>query len=549
MPVLRWGLALAFLLCLWTAFALPALGIILAIRRPPALPDGLGVPVDGRIGASRLERVGADAAGPGLWHLHLDGSPAQIGWAHGALAGHLTARIEDDLLAKLPVIAPSFLLRHALLGSIGLLTRSLATEVRSDEHIALAAGAAAMVAFHDHHRRILPHYSRSLQYHALHDFSHLLIDHPLLRLPNIGCTAVAVRGSASADGHLLVGRLFDFEGGTAFDDDKVVMTVRPEQGLAYVSVAWAGMSGAVTGMNAAGLWVSINAADTRRTRLCGRPIVLAAREILSTCRTISEAEAVLRASPVFVSAAVVVASRSDDRAVVIEVGPSGCALRAMADDRLVVANHFDAAAWDGDAVNAQRRREGTSTRRAGRAATLLTRDGQTAADLLALLRDRRGPAGEDLGFGNRGTINAWIGAHLVVADVSAGVLWVCEPAHGLGRALAFTVDGPLASPPLPAHADLAVEAAQARSWAAARDAVRRHLAAGEAPAATELADLLTGNPRHYEAHWLAGLAERDPAKRRRHLDAALSLQPAYPAEARRIASDLAATPATAEAGR
>jgi len=38
-----------------------------------------------------------------------------------------------------------------------------------------------------------------------------------------------------------------------------------------------------------------------------------------------------------------------------------------------------------------------------------------------VLRDRRAVGDRDVGFGNRGTINAWIGAHLAVADLEQGL--------------------------------------------------------------------------------------------------------------------------------
>jgi len=239
---------------------------------------------------------------------------------------------------------------------------------------------------------------------------------------------------------------------------------------------------------------------------------------------------------VFISEAILIASGPEQRAVVAEIGPTGLALREMADDRLVCTNHFLTARWADDPVNQRRMREGTSVKRAARAEALLAaRPQHTPGSLLELLRDRRGIDNAEVGFGNRGTINAWIGAHLVVADIDAGVIWVAEPSHGLGRALAFDVHGPLQREPLPASVDLPLYEQRAQRWVQLRD-LARTLIANHHPeeAATLTGELIALNPDNFESHLLAGLASADPAARRGELERALALQPAYPRDRQRI---------------
>ena len=84
-----------------------------------------------------------------------------------------------------------------------------------------------------------PRYHRILNYHAAHDIGHWVHDKPV-----IGCTAFAVAGDS-----LLVGRNFDFEAGRVFDDNKIIGCYRPARGHAFLSVAWPGMAGVVTGLN------------------------------------------------------------------------------------------------------------------------------------------------------------------------------------------------------------------------------------------------------------------------------------------------------------
>ncbi len=535
--VMRWLVSLSVLVAAWTVLGFPALGMLLAARTPPAFvrAEDAGVAIgEGRTtcGACYREQVG------GLIHLHLAGDSDAFGYAQGSLIGDRIARIETDMMGVFVERVPSFLTRHVILGFVNWNNRHLDSYFTEPE---LREISAITTGHHDHHDPYLavsPSYTRGLQYHALHDISQYLIDNPLVHPPQVGCTAVAVGGERSADGHLLIGRLFDFEGGRCFDVDKVVYTVAPAAAGShrFISVSWGGMAGAVTGLNDAGLWISLNAAATDVMHFSGRPIVMVARDILEHCAGIDEALATLRAADVFVSDGVLLASGREGRAVVGEKGPSGLAVRAMSDDHLVLTNHFLEPAWSGDLANAKRIRDGTTVARYERAESLLlARPRHDPSSILALLRDHRGRDGLDVGFGNRSTINAWIGAHLVVADVTAQVIWVCETYHGLGRAIPFGLDGPLDQEPLPADPELAFYNEHANGYPALRDECVRLLRQGaRADAAKAITRLLELNPRSFEANALAAQASDDPAERRRLLEVARSLQPAYASDRQRI---------------
>jgi hypothetical protein len=309
----------------------------------------------------------------------------------------------------------------------------------------------------------------------------------------------------------------------------VVFTVAPRDGLRFVHVAWAGMTGAVTGFNEAGLWVSINAAATQGMGFSGRPIVMVVRQVLQHCRTIDEAVTVLRASTVFVSDGVLLASRSAGRAVVVELGPTGLAVREGEAGLIRSTNHFLAPEWSADRPNRDRIERGTTTVRYARLGELLAAQPIDAARAVAILRDRRGLGGAELGFNNRATVNAWIGAHLAVADLERGILWVSEPRHGLGIMRAFTLDGPLPAEDLAADPELPRLTNDLGRWLAARTAARTALVDGDLPrAAAEAANMLAVNPEHFESHWLAGLAASDDQARAAFLRKALDLRPAYP---------------------
>jgi Acyl-coenzyme A:6-aminopenicillanic acid acyl-transferase len=308
-----------------------------------------------------------------------------------------------------------------------------------------------------------------------------------------------------------------------------VYTVRPEHGLAFVSVSWGGMAGAVTGLNEAGLWVSINSAATDGQAFVGRPIVMVVRELLQNCRTIDAALAIIERAPVFVSDGILLASGTEDRVVVAEKGPRGMGVRTMENDALVLTNHFLSQPWQTDKNNAERMRAGTTMKRAARAEQLLAERASHDADsIMSLLRDRRGDRGADIGFGNRSAINAWIGAHAVVADVQAGIIWVAEPFHGLGVARAFTVHGPAAVEPLPESGDRTWHDQVGDDYVRSEKAVVSFLARGDIAQARPLAErLLALNPNSFQAHVLLAQCSRNPTEKRALLRQALQLQPAY----------------------
>lgn len=539
--------AVAALALAWLVLGLPALGMACGVRAPPpwrtpgcaARPDPALLLRDG----SWREQVG------GLIHVHLRGDTAAIGYAQGVLVGDRVARIEHDLMGEFVRRVPSFWGRHLILGLVNFNNRALSAYLQPRELQEIAAITAGHQQAHDCYRGMSPSYARGLEYHALHDVSQYLIDNPLVHPPQVGCTAVAVAGVHSVDGHLRVGRLFDFEGGTCFDVDKVVYTVAPDHGHRFVSVSWGGMAGAVTGMNDARLWVSINAAATSGRApghgwidaYSGRPIVLVVRQILQDCATLAEAEQVLARSPVFVSDAVLLASGAEGRAEVVEKGPRTWAVRPMRDGLLVATNHFLEPAWGGDRANNQRISDGTTSIRYARALELLAeRPVQDCASLLTLLRDHRGLHDAAVGFGNRSTLNAWIGAHLVVADVTAGIVWVCEPLHGLGVARAFDWSGPRADcGTLPADPELRFMQEVLPRYEAIRDRCQAALAAGRHPTEAEAQALLALNPQSAEAWGIAAAAATSPPERARRLARAASLQPAYRADRDAIAQALA----------
>lgn len=531
----------------WILLVVPAIGFVRGSRARPTLPAAPQVHAE-----SRFERTGA------VWHCHLAGLARDRGYACGKFTAPMMAAHEGELFATLREMVPYFPLRHVLLGLVNLNNRNLDSYFLPDELEAVAGIARGYQDAGDPNAAVAPAYGRILGYHALHDVSQYLVDNPLVNAPLVGCSAVVVSGRRSRDGHLLVGRLFDFEGGRSFDADKIVYTVDPAaegptHRYRHMHVAWGGMHGAVTGANEAGLWISVNAGVSDHFAYGGRPLVVAVLHALETCGSIDAAIAQLAAQPVFVSEAVLLAhGRAAPGAPVaacLELAPGHHHVRMIEDDRLVATNHFEHPGWADDVANATRRRDGTTATRNRRLHELLDGGGpHTPASIAGILRDRAGPGGQDLGYGHRSAINSWIGAHLVVADLTAGVLWVAEPAHGLGVMRAFDVHGPRPDlESIPAGADLPRFEAEGRHWGE-RLSTARHAVAARAPDAAEFCKaLIAANPRHYEPFALLAAVTADPVARAGLLRQALERAPAYATEVRELEARLAA--ATEASGR
>jgi hypothetical protein len=84
-----------------------------------------------------------------------------------------------------------------------------------------------------------------------------------------------------------------------------------------------------------------------------------------------------------------------------------------------------------------------------------TERGRVAAQTaVSILRDRRGPGDAPLPLGDRRALDALIATHSVVADATAGVLYVSEGPHTLGRYVRFDLAELLRGAP-PARAPVA----------------------------------------------------------------------------------------------
>jgi hypothetical protein len=384
----------------------------------------------------------------GVWEVHLEGDPYQIGWAHARLGQALHLVQEEYLFSEFEKYVPSALARFAIKNVVRVAYRKLGDFIPPPRREELAGEAAAAV---DLHADFLPIYQRLVYYHSLHDISQSVEHSPLL-----GCSAFAAAGAATVGGHLIIGRNFDFEGPEPFDRDKAVIFIREKGRIPLASIAWVGMGGVVTGINAEGIYLSVNAARTDDKGAVGIPVELLMREVLGQARSIDEVVRLIKDASVLVPDLYLVADGKTGESAVLERSPHRLEVRRAHADLSLLTNHALTPPFASDAENDRLRRYLTSGARYRRLEELLRKVRGTIDPRRALeiLRDKRGPGGEVLGLGNRNALDAIIATHSVIVDATSMTLWVSMGPHLLGRYVGFDLRHELLGEPRPSPPDL-----------------------------------------------------------------------------------------------
>jgi hypothetical protein len=415
----------AWLLQRWTA-------------KPPPLPEDTTImrlkpqSRDGRIwlGKSWVGRR------EGLPVVYLTGSPFELGYAAGVLQQEQIHTLENEFITMLHGYVPSDFTLGLLKRYVIYRNRHLSDFIPLDYRLEIYGSTLGSP---DMHPEQGAYYNRVLNYHAAHDVSYMMIDNPLVS--KAGCTAFGAWGGATAKGHVLTGRNFDWEAAEVFSRERVVIMCEPEHGIPFVSLAWPGMAGVVSGMNRAGVSVTINGAPSNLPRQTATPVAIVAREILENAHNLAEGLSILRQAKVFVSTLWLIGSRADGKCVVVERTPELMHVREPEKDWIICVNHFQTEGLKDQPRNRAEAEGATSLSRQLRMTELLeqTRGLLGFTQAVEILRDRKLPGGQFAGNGNRGALNAFIATHATVMDLTAGIFWAASPPHQLGKFVAFDV--------------------------------------------------------------------------------------------------------------
>jgi isopenicillin-N N-acyltransferase like protein len=397
--------------------------------------------------APGLRRFGASYAyqREGLLEVGLSGTPAEIGLSHARLLYPEMVENEGILTARFHEQVPNALLRGLLLDLAQVRYREVDQGMRADRRAEIAAEALGFQP--DPYADPFPTYQRFVYLNALYDIS-LSFEHS----PLIGCTTFTFGGSAVQGGGSILARAFDFEVDEVFDRGKAVFLVRERGKIPFASVAWPGLVGVVSGMNAEGLALVVHGARAGNPRATGEPVVHALRRVLGTAKNLDEAVRALGEGAPMVSH-IVIAVDASGRALAIERVPGMPDYVRVLANRAATTNHFEGPSATDPKNRAVRAGTSTLPRRA-RADELVAELPLEvgASDAVRLLRDRMGRGGQVLPLGDRRAINALIATHGVVMDSARRTLWVSESPHLLGRFIAFDLARMLAPDYDPAQA-------------------------------------------------------------------------------------------------
>jgi hypothetical protein len=357
--------------------------------------------------------------------------------------------LESQLWKQFEVHVPLWIARVGIEDYSRIRFRHLDRQIPPERLREIAGEAAGLAP--DPFADRMPSYQRLMFLYALYD-----IALPLEHSPLLGCTSFAFDGEATADGHSLVARAFDFEAGDLLDKDKVVFLIREDGAIPFATVAWPGFVGVVTGMNAQGVVAVVHGARAGHPSAEGLPVAFSLRQVLGHAHDAGEAVQILRSEPVMVSHIVFVAD-GNGRFASVERAPGTAAFVRDAKDHgtFAVTNHFEGP-LAADPSNTRVRATTSTLARRARIDDLLAHispHGVTPRDVLAMLRDHRCEDDASCPLGDRRSIDAQIATHGIVADATDRILWVSAGPHLSGpfvrldlRALLAPDLGPPAGP-------------------------------------------------------------------------------------------------------
>jgi predicted choloylglycine hydrolase len=374
----------------------------------------------------------------GLWEVYLQGNAFDRGIAAGKLEKDLLEYQEKAFIDQIKRMIPSEFYLKFLRIFIAFFNRNLATNI--PEELKEEIYGISLSCTHDYDFIGTP-YERQLNYHSAHDLGHALQDYML-----VGCTSFAAWGNTTEDSTLLIGRNFDFYVGDDFAENKTVTFYAPEKGYKFVSVAWAGMAGVVSGMNEKGLTVTINAAKSSMPTSSATPISILCREILQYAATLEEARRIAERTKLFVSESILIGSAIDNYAEIIEKSPDKTGIYTES-NWFVSANHFQSDVFKNDKSNLENIATSDSPYRQQRMEELIHHHTPlNPVKTAGILRNRKGLGGKDIGLGNEKAINQLIGHHSVIFKPVQRQIWVSTHPWQLGKYVCYDLNIIFAKP-------------------------------------------------------------------------------------------------------
>lgn len=371
----------------------------------------------------------------GLWEMKLTGSDFHRGVAFGKLANDLLYYQEKVFVDQIKQIVPSESYLRFLGGFTLIFNRNLGKHIPEEFRREIYG---VSLSCSDEFNYISTPYERQLNYHAAHDLGHAMQDYML-----VGCSSFATWGQESADSTLIIGRNFDFYVGDDFAKNKIVAFYEPEKGYKFASVTWAGMTGVLSGMNEAGLTVTINAAKSDMPTSAKTPISILAREILQYASTIDEAYKIAQSRETFVAESLFIGSAKDRKVAIIEKSPNKIDIVIPSDNQksLICTNHYQSNAYSDDERNIENIQTSDSKYRFDRLTQLLKQNKPLDSSKSAsILRNRFGLDNSEVGLTNEMAINQFIAHHSVIFEPEKRIMYVSTSPWQIGKYVAYDLN-------------------------------------------------------------------------------------------------------------
>lgn len=371
----------------------------------------------------------------GIWELYIEGNPLERGISNGLLTQELIYKQENAFVSKIKELVPSEFYQKILRSFLKYFNRKLDYHVPEEYKLEIY-GLSRYSS--DEFNFVAEPYWRTLYFHGAHDIGHALQD-----LAMVGCTSFAAWGNHTEDGKMIIGRNFDFYVGEEFAEEKIVAFFNPDEGYKHAIVTWAGMVGAVSGMNEKGLTVTINAGKSSIPLKAKTPISILTREILQYASNINEAIEIAKNREVFVSESIMVGSADDKNAVLIEVSPKkfGVYKLESSADFLVCSNHFQSEIYQSEKKNLRTIEESHSQYRFDKMNELVETSPKITPQIAAdFLRNKEGLNNLEIGYGNEKAINQLLAHHAVIFKPEERLMWVSANPYQLGEFVAYDLD-------------------------------------------------------------------------------------------------------------
>ena len=161
---------------------------------------------------------------------------------------------------------------------------------------------------------------------------------------NMGCSTMMVETARSKTKAPIFGRNFDWVASKGLPQQAMVIVFKPAGKYAFASITLCPITGVISGMNEHGLSCTINevhlgqSKDKSKFNWDGVPTLLAFRRVLEECKTVAEAEKLLRGMKRTTTASLSICDT--EGGAVFEITPKTIGVRKPTNDLTLCTNHF-----------------------------------------------------------------------------------------------------------------------------------------------------------------------------------------------------------------